>query len=266
MYKYLLLAFSLPLFSGAALAQSDDTIIEKLDGSHFQRSDIFKGKVWGSGKCTVSGNRNWNGGCRMERFTMGSLNRYDIHLSDGETLYRIVQRDAGGKNHYFTRISGKDVKTTIKQISDKEAIFTIGHMKVHMMLDDLKERTDPAFSHETSYGDDEAYQIMARGQGSCKLSGKESFSGDCSIELMSRGMLDERYDIHLDDAQKSLFHILKLTDGSKRYVTRIGGKDIATTIKDIRKKKHISTESIITFGDKLKLHITLKKVQIRKGP
>ncbi len=100
MLKFLLLL--LPLFSGTVTAQGNDVIIEKLDGSHFQRTDIFQGKVSGQGKCTVSGSRNWNGGCSLEQFTMGPLNRYDIYLNDGKSYYRIVQNDPGNNDLYHT--------------------------------------------------------------------------------------------------------------------------------------------------------------------
>ncbi len=79
-------------------------------------------------------------------------------------------------------------------------------------------------------------------------------------------MREERYDIQLDDAGKTRFSILKLTDGSKGYVTRIDGKDVATTVKDIRTVENFTTESIFSFGDDLKLHIDLKKIQVRYGP
>ncbi len=163
MYKHLLLAFSLLLIANTVSAMENDVFIEKLDGSNFQRTDIYKGKVWGEGECTVSGSRDWRGGCRMEKFTMGRLTRYDIYLSDNRTLYRVVQTNASDSDDYLTRSDGKDVKTTINHKNDRDTIFIMGEMMVHVVLDELKERTDPVFSHESGFGDDEAFMIMARG-------------------------------------------------------------------------------------------------------
>jgi len=255
MYKYLLLGCSLAMFTTAAPARSDDVTIEELDGSHFQRTDIYKGKVWGAGTCTVSGSRVWTGACQMELFTLGALKRYDIYLHDEKTYYRVVQSDTGDTNLYVTRSDNRDIKTSVKQASDRDITFTMDDMAVHVVLPELKQRTDPGFSHESAYDDEQAYMIMARGQGNCELSGSRSFAGTCNVQVMARGMLDERYDIKLDDPDNSSFNILKLTDGSKRYVTAIDGKETPTTIEDIKTTRNITTESVITFGDDLKLHI-----------
>jgi len=253
----LLAALLFPLFCGALYANDDDLIVTQADGSHFQRDDIFQAMARGEGKCTVTGSRNWSGGCSVQQSIKGSLERFDIYLEDEKTHFRVEQIDGGGNTHFSTTMHGKDVETTIEDISVKESIFTIGDMKVYTLMDTIELRKDTPESRARFASDDE-YQVMVRGEGSCELSGKRAFKGRCSVEQMTKGVLN-LYDIYLND-EKTHFQVRQLDGGTKRYVTNIDGKDINTTIEDLNKK-----ESIITMGD-LKLRLILKKMVVRSGP
>jgi hypothetical protein len=256
MKKIFLLAALTHLCCTALYANDDDLIVTQSDGSHFQRDDIFQTMARGEGKCTVTGNRNWSGGCGFEQSLKGGLDRFDIYLNDEKTHFRVEQLDDGSK-HFVTAVDGKDVVTTIEDISDKESILTIGDIKVHTMMNTLELREDTPESRARFASDDE-YLIMVRGEGSCELSGSRSFKGGCGVEQMTKGLLN-LYDIYLND-EKTHFQVKQRNDGTKRYVTHVDGKDVNTTIEDLSKK-----ESIITMGD-LKLRIILKKLVVRSGP
>ena len=257
MKNSLLLAALFPLFCGDLYASDDDLIVTQADGSYFQRDDIFLAMARGEGKCTVTGSRNWSGGCSVQQSIKGNLERFDIYLEDGKTHFRVEQIDDGGNTHFSTTMNDKDIETTIEDISIKESILTIGDMKVHALVDTIELRKETPESRARFASDDE-YQIMVRGEGSCELSGKRAFKGGCSVEQMTRGVLN-LYDIYLND-EKTHFQIKQRDDGTKRYVTNIDGNDVNTTIEDLSKK-----ESIITIGD-LKLRLILKKIIVRSGP
>lgn len=199
----------------------------------------------GEGRCTVSGSREWTGGCSVEQSIKGGLDRFDIYLEDEKTHFRVEQVDDGSNKHFVTKIDGKDIQTTI------------GDMKVHSLMNTIELREDTPESRARFSSNDE-FQIMARGEGNCELSGSRSFKGGCSIEQMTKGFLN-LYDIYLSD-EKTRFQVKQRDDGTKRYVTDIDGKDVDTTIEDLSKK-----ESIITMGD-LKLRVVLKKLVVRSGP
>lgn len=257
MKKILLPAAILPLFCGVLYANDDDFIVTQADGSHFQRGDIFEIMARGEGKCVVSGGQNWSGGCSIQQAIKGGLERFDIYLEDEKSHFRVEQLDDGSNNHFATTIDGKDVETTINDISDKESIITIGDMKVHLLINTIELRKDTAESRARFTPDDE-YQIMARGEGSCELNGSRSFKGGCSVEQMTKGPLN-RYDIYLND-DKTRYQVKQRDDGTNRYVTNIDGKDVNTTIEDLSRK-----ESIITMDD-LRLHLILKRMVVRSGP
>ena len=257
MKKILLTAILFLFFAQSNACANDDFIITEADGSHFQRTDIFQIMARGEGRCTVTGSQEWTGGCSVEQSIKGSLDRFDIYLEDEKTHLRVEEVDDGSNKHFVTNIDGKNIQTTFEDISDRESILTIGDMKVHSLMNTIELREDTPESRARFSSGDE-FQIMARGEGNCELSGSRSFTGGCSIEQMTKGFLN-LYDIYLSD-EKTRFQVKQRDDGTKRYVTDIDGKDVDTTIEDLSRQ-----ESIITMGD-LKLRVVLKKLVVRSGP
>jgi hypothetical protein len=91
MKKYFLFAAFFPLLCGALYASDDDLIVIQADVSHFQCDDIFQTMARGEGKCTVTGSRNWSGGCSIQQSIKGSLERFDIYLEDEKAYFHVEQ-------------------------------------------------------------------------------------------------------------------------------------------------------------------------------
>ncbi len=258
MIKNLFLTILFLFFCQCNAFADNDFIITELDGSHFQRTDIFQTMARGEGTCIVTGSRNWTGGCSVEQSIKGGLDRFDIYLLDDKTHFQVEQIDDGANNHFVTTADGKDVPTTIKDINEKESIFTIGDIKVHTLMNTIILREDTPESR-ASFNRSDLFQIMVRGEGNCQLSGKRTFKGGCSVEQMSKGGLD-LYDIYLSD-DKSHFRVVQIDDGTNNhYLTSIDGKDVQTSVENLSRQ-----ETIITMED-LKLRIVLKKIVVRSGP
>ena len=143
MNKILLSAILFLFFAQCNACANDNFVITEADGSHFQRTDIFQIMARGEGRCTVTGSQEWTGGCSVEQSIKGRLDRFDIYLEDEKTHLRVEQVDDGSNKRFVTKIDGKDIQTTIEDISDRESIITMGDLKLRVVLKKLVVRSGP---------------------------------------------------------------------------------------------------------------------------
>ena len=98
--------------------------------------------------------------------------------------------------------------------------------------------------------------IMAQGTGVCELSGVQSFTGECDIQLSSQEDLKSFTIVLGNDGGQ--FRLNQINNGtSNQYVTIIDGQDVPTTMDETS-----IGESTITMED-LTLHVVVQQLFVR---